>query len=191
MKPPRQAPRRIRTGETGSRRIRESKGGYTGSGVSAAALHLSIPFVAARRSAMSQTYRHCSVAFVVILAVALSSCSALNWNAQGPVKVEDVYSTENIPGTQTLPLNFSLFLTSHAAFAIRPVTARETISRLSQIMSFKICVENLFTSMQALSSLAPSQMSSSAATSPSSERCGFCASFLRIRHLYKCAITHS
>ncbi len=91
---------------------------------------LPIPFVAARRSAMSQTYRHCSVAFVVILAVALSSCSALNWNAQGPVKVEDVYSTENITGTF---LKLLAVLHELCRFC-------DSSSRLSIVLSVKICV---------------------------------------------------
>jgi hypothetical protein len=93
-----------------------------------------IPFVAARRSAMSQTYRHCSVAFVVILAVALSSCSALNWNAQGPVKVEDVYSTENITGTF---LKLLAVLHELCRFC-------DSSSRLLIVLSVKICVANSF-----------------------------------------------
>jgi hypothetical protein len=47
------------------------------------------------------------VCILISLASVVSS-SAVNWNAQGPVKVEDVYSTENIPSASTFSCDIEL-----------------------------------------------------------------------------------
>jgi hypothetical protein len=82
--------------------------------------HRSSPHLSSRHSLqsisrMSETYRHCGILFVGILIVTFSSSSALSWNARGPIKVEDMYSCENIPGTTS---ELVLFFESKRAFFV-------------------------------------------------------------------------
>ncbi len=125
------------------------------------------------RRVMSMAY----LPLLFIMTTFISNCFALSWNAQGPVKVEDVYSCENIPSTSR---HFRLHPNSFHVWRsplFLPSPTQTNILRFRMaffIQNYLLNVlKNLLASPQTLSLLVPSQTSSSATISPSSERYGF------------------